>query len=347
MSFFRFLKILAGFLLTGILVFLVFLVLVIEILFNGPSVQAREIFVHSCDETSALKFIPRWFLGNEETDRILSPADEPDTDDFQILSYDSMKLFADSASESAESVPGTEDQDDGQQDIIIKEVKGSTYRGKMMIIADPKRVIVGTLKQYGEGVAGRYLPDFIKDYGAIGGTNAGGFVDPDGHGKGGCPEGIVIDGGAIRYGSAGTTYHNVMGFDSEGTLHVGHMSGQQALNLGIVNGVSFTPGEILVQDGVGTPNLHSGINPRTALGQRSDGAVLLLVVEGRHAGSLGASYEDLRDIMLEFGAVTASMLDGGTSSVMYYEGEQITRGSNLIGMRLLPTTILVLPEEES
>lgn len=66
-------------------------------------------------------------------------------------------------------------------------------------------------------------------------------------------------------------------------------------------------------DGVG-----GGLNPRTAIGQRADGAILLLVVDGRQATSLGASFSDLQDIMLQYGAVNASAMDGGTSTQMYY-----------------------------
>ena len=48
--------------------------------------------------------------------------------------------------------------------------------------------------------------------------------------------------------------------------------------------------------------------------------------------------------MSEYGAVNASMLDGGSSAEMRYNGEQLTRGSGLIGMRGLPDAILVMPE---
>lgn len=345
MKFLRFLGSVLMFLFTGLLIFTVFLVLVIVILVKGPSLQAREIFVHSCEETSALKFLPRWFLPDEEVDRILAPVmEEPvqTAEAFVPLGYDT-EAGGDAAFGAKGSADGTE-AEDAQEPIVVEDIRGGTYVGKMMIVSDPKRVVIGTLPTYGEGVSGRFLPQFIEAYEAVGGTNAGGFEDPDGHGKGGIPDGIVIENGEIRYGSAGSYYRNIIGLDADGKLHVGHMTGAQALSDGIVTGVSFSPGEILVQDGVPAEHRASGLNPRTAIGQRADGAMLLLVIEGRHAGSLGASYDDLRDEMVKYGAVTASMLDGGTSSAMYYEGEQITRGSNLLGMRLLPTTILVLPE---
>lgn len=46
--------------------------------------------------------------------------------------------------------------------------------------------------------------------------------------------------------------------------------------------------------------------------------------------------------MYEYGAVNAANLDGGSSSLMYYNGEQVTKGSNLVGMRQMSTAILVL-----
>ena len=64
-------------------------------------------------------------------------------------------------------------------------------------------------------------------------------------------------------------------------------------------------GEAQDVDGVG-----GGLNPRTAIGQRADGAILLLVVDGRQVTSLGASFSDLQDIMLQYGAVNASAMDG-------------------------------------
>ena len=70
--------------------------------------------------------------------------------------------------------------------------------------------------------------------------------------------------------------------------------------------------------------MGSGLNPRTAIGQRSDGSVLMLVTDGRgKAGHLGASASDLINIMVEYGAVNAANLDGGSSSCMYYNGEYL------------------------
>ena len=42
------------------------------------------------------------------------------------------------------------------------------------------------------------------------------------------------------------------------------------------------------------------------------------MTDGRSASSLGATYNDIIDILLSYGAVNAVMLDGGSSSSMYY-----------------------------
>jgi exopolysaccharide biosynthesis protein len=120
------------------------------------------------------------------------------------------------------------------------------------------------------------------------------------------------------------------------------MTGQEALDKGIVSACNFQPGPVLVKDGVKQTGLGGGVNPRTCIGQREDGTILLMVIIGRKTSSLGATYDDLANLMYEYGAVNASNLDGGSSSLMYYQGEQVTEGSNLIGMRPLPTSILVL-----
>ena len=89
----------------------------------------------------------------------------------------------------------------------------------------------------------------------------------------------------------------------------------------------------------------SGLNPRTAFGQRSDGAVLLLIIDGRQTHSLGASLKDLSQVMLAFGAVNAGNLDGGGSTALYYDGEILNNCTSIYGMRGIPDAICVARED--
>ncbi|MBR5419624.1 MAG: phosphodiester glycosidase family protein [Lachnospiraceae bacterium] len=335
-----------GYVFTMAFLLVCFLLLVIIVLMFGPSEDARDLFTRSCQETSAMKFLPYWFLDHETVESILHPA-APVVKTASAaggvkLRYDPADLEDLSGEEKAEL--GLSAAANSDTEVRIEEVNEGIYRGMIMIVPDPSRVVIGTLSVYSEGAAGKLLSDFISDYGAIGGTNAGGFYDPGGRGLGGCPDGLVIENSTVRYGDE-RVYQNVIGFDADHRLMLGNWSPSQAIAEGVVSAVSFADGLVLIRDGVPSTNMNSGVNPRTAIAQKEDGTILLLVIEGRHAGSLGATADDLRDIFLRYDAVNASMLDGGTSAIMFFQGEQVTRGSNLLGMRYLPTAMLVLPEE--
>ena len=143
-----------------------------------------------------------------------------------------------------------------------------------------------------------------------------------------------------RHGGLGEKGY-VVGFNKDNKLIVGSMTGQEAKDAGIRDAVSWGPSLIINGEAIDPGNAGGGINPRSAIGQREDGAVLLLVIEGRQPGSMGASYQDLIDIMLKYGAVNAGNLDGGTSSSMVYEGELITNVCSFFGERTIPTGIMV------
>ena len=219
----------------------------------------------------------------------------------------------------------------------IYDVHGPSYSGKMMVVHDPSRLMVGVCGDYTKGVSGKTLSSMAQSYNATAAVNGGGFVDQNGLGDGGTPTGLVITGGKLVYGSTGSRY-DVIGFNKNNIFIVGSMTGQQALDAGIRDALSFGP--ILVMNGKASSvsGTGGGLNPRTAIGQRADGAVLLLVVDGRQATSLGATYKDLIEIMLDYDAINAANLDGGNSSGMYYNGSIVNKG---LLTRGLPTCFIV------
>lgn len=329
-------KTLAVLLLT-VLVVLVNALCACAILAYGPSPEWQRRFVATFDETSAMKFVPRIYLSEEKVQAILHPA--PKEDPFVELTYDR------SAQEDGSAQPMVVIADppaEGEEWMEIVDIKAPTYRGKMVKVRDPSLVVIGMLDNYGYNYHGLYLTEFMEKYDAIVASNAGGFIDPNGGGNGGQPDGMVIRDGELIWGSASASYNDVIGFDKNYILHVGDMTGQEALDLGLVNAINFKPGPVLIKDGVVQPDLGGGMNPRTCLGQTADGTVLLLVVEGRRPDSLGATYDDIAQVMYEHGAVNAGNLDGGSSSDMYYKDEQIIWNSFYTGARRIPNAILVL-----
>ena len=115
------------------------------------------------------------------------------------------------------------------------------------------------------------------------------------------------------------------GFNQENILVVSqkNLSKKEAEALGIRDGCCFGP--VLLMDGevnLEAYNNNSGFNPRTAIGQRADGAVIFVCIDGRQVASPGGTYADIINIMVEFGAVNACNMDGGSSSVMMYRDER-------------------------
>ena len=123
-------------------------------------------------------------------------------------------------------------------------------------------------------------------------------------------------------------------------MHVGKPTAAEIVEKDIQSGVCFGP--VLVANGECKIDYFSGVNPRTGIGQRSDGAILMLVIDGRQVTSLGATYQDMAEIFLSYGAVNACNLDGGSSSMMWYEGEYINTCASVSGIRPIPTAFVVL-----
>jgi hypothetical protein len=84
-------------------------------------------------------------------------------------------------------------------------------------------------------------------------------------------------------------------------------------------------------------------NPRTAVGQRRDGKIVLLAVDGRRRGySVGMTNFELAQAMVRLGAVTASALDAGGSTTMAFNGKLLNRPSDPGGERPVAETLAIL-----
>lgn len=62
-------------------------------------------------------------------------------------------------------------------------------------------------------------------------------------------------------------------------------------------------------------------HPRTAVGKKSDGTIVLLVVDGRSNESAGMSIPELQKLMKWLGCIDAINLDGGGSTTMFIKGQ--------------------------
>lgn len=298
---------------------------------KGPSPLASDLFVVTMMETSALKFVPAMFFSEEEIDAIIARNSTVET--------------LEVTDESLIEIPTAEEiaADPEREPLEIIDISGSTYKGKLMIVRDPSRIVLGVPPVLGAGGEGIQISQMVENEGGVAGINAGGFIDEAGMGNGGEPLGIVIKDGKLLYNGGSSV---VIGFDKDNKLIVGYMSAQDALDKNIRDACSFGP--VFIVNGKRAESIGSGggLNPRTCIGQTADGSVLLLTIDGRQATSIGATYEDCINILEEYGAVNAANLDGGSSTVMYYNGEVINVSASVYGPRKLPTAFVVLPDGE-
>ncbi len=105
---------------------------------------------------------------------------------------------------------------------------------------------------------------------------------------------------------------------------------QRKIGCGFEN-VRFAVGvyDELVTDGIPVTHLEVGLDPaykhpRTAIGQKADGTIFFVVVDGRKQefGMDGVNLYELAQIMVYFEAVKAYNLDGGGSSTMSLQNEE-------------------------
>ena len=282
----------------------------------GPSKKARNIFVTTFLETGALKFVVGLVL--------------PDSKVQEIVDSNSLVEMTSDVDTELIEVKASEE-------IEIEEISGSNFFGTMMIVHDPSKVFVGTTKPFSE--YGKTLDEIVKNFDAIGGINGG--IYQSSANKGGYPMGVVVSQGEIVWNSPYGVGYYMVGFDENNILRILSVSGLSTAQVEKLVADEKIRDAVTFQEEASDANNHfvklivngekresnglgSGANPRTAIGQREDGTVLLLVTDGRGAsGHLGATANDLIEIMERYGAVNAANIDGGSSSTMYYQDKYL------------------------
>ncbi len=219
----------------------------------------------------------------------------------------------------------------------IKTAQYQTFKAQIIFIANPKRVKVAVTKYIGQ--RGETVEQLVKDSGSILGVNGGAFNDAGWRGTGGIPMGTtIVDGKYLAYNANSP----IIGITTYGQLVCGMYTKEQLTQLQVEHALSFGP--ILVQNSVGVAPVDYSYQPRVAIGQKSDGTMILIVTSGRGVlgpNDLGATYRDMQNLMLENGAITAANLDGGSSATLVYNGKVLNTPVDVLGARLVATAIVV------
>ena len=196
---------------------------VIWVLERGPSPTVTGMFTRSVRETSAIRWISNIIL----TDNELKQYKSVSTENQATESVNTSLIHI------AEGSFGT----GSRESVQLIDIAEGTCKGKLLIVSDPKQVILGISDEFVKR-PGLLLTDMVAKYDGIAGINAGGFNDENGRGNGSTPQGLVISNGEIVWGDEYASYH-LVGLDRDGILHVGAMNGKTAIDQGICWAVSF------------------------------------------------------------------------------------------------------------
>ena len=307
------------FLLFNLILFIISSPLVI---FFGPF-QSLKVFTVSTILTSRHPQVVEFFLSQEKIDKIVRSNNQTVIVEPVIQSKDSIII-------------------DDQNGIRIENIQGKYFKGKVMLIKDPNQIKLAITKEI--GVAGQRLSEMVLDNKAIAGINGGGFYDPNAQGNGAFPDGITVQDGVIVHNNIGEHVVNIIGFDLDDRLILGNMTAEQVYENKIQNGVTFNPNLIVDNNPLIQGDGGWGIAPRTGIGQKADGTVIFVVIDGRQPSwSMGGTLRDLMNIFVEYGAVNAANLDGGSSTEMIYDNQIVNSLWNIYGERYIPTSFIVLP----
>lgn len=302
----------------------------------------------------ATSFFPEWLI-----DEVMSK--QSDVKDITVTDFDGKNgnnTVTDIYGKQSSDILGQSYLTEGEKDpygntvyannkeegIVILEVGNSNFVGKLVLVDDPSRVHLAATNY--KGSRGQFICDYLDRENAIVGTNASGFYD-----KGGVSLGGTVTGQCVSQGEYWGTYNSMytlVGFDNDNRLVVGGISDWSEYD--IRDGFQYRPALIIDGEKVVKDSAGWGLQPRTVIGQCKNGVVLMLVADGRQVGySLGATMEDCADILMQYGAVTAGACDGGSSSVIGYNGNVINKPSarNMPTGRYLPNAWVVTKKSAS
>lgn len=284
---------------------------------HGPSESLKNMLVISAEQASATKWVPYLFLSKNSVREIMKASKTISTDIVKAEDYNN--------SAAGDEWAGS---DNGVKLEFLKESKFKAY---LCLIKDPKRVKIGVSSENFEGATvGKSIFDIVKKYNCLAAINGGEFSDIGGNGSGAAPMGLTYSFGKCVWNDG--LRRTFMGFDKNDRLICRNsITKAEADKLGIRDAVSFQTGNVLISQNGDDIKLYygdsnTGTAQRTAIGQRADGAVILLVTDGRSADSIGATRNDIIDIMVKYKAVNAGMLDGGSSAMLYYKDYQSKYG---------------------
>lgn len=213
---------------------------------------------------------------------------------------------------------------DAENQILLLRVSGSTYRGVLAVCKDPARLSLCLASSF--GARGQHAGTIAENNNGLVAITASGFQDDGGTGNGGAIAGACMSNGKSYGSHFGWGYKRVE-LHEDNRLYI--TDAPTRFSADATDASEFWPALVINgENALGADNIFTELNPRACLGQSRSGEILMLVIEGRLVTSLGTTAETCTEILLQHDCYQAMNMDGGTSAIMWYEGEYVTRCSN-------------------
>ena len=305
-------------------------------LLYGPYPNFRNWLITTAMTTMNHKYLATWFYDDETINTVMQDNyvresnEDVDLNAISFVDYSNARVMYKNKYEKEILT-----HEEGASYKLIN-IDGDGIRGYLIAIYDPSKVKVATASNMNS--RGEMLTTIAEKNKAVVAINASGFYDPGYVGNGGKPHGAVIqDGKIVSNLPKSNVGGGIIGFTTDNKFIMGKMTAQEAINKGIRDAVEFGP--FLIVNGEPSfikGNGGWGTAPRTAIGQRKDGIVLFLVMDGRDYvhGIDGVGMVELTEIMMNYGAYNAANLDGGTSCGLVVDGKLTNKPVNGSGKKV-------------
>ena len=206
--------------------------------------------------------------------------------------------------------------------ILLVRVSGTGYRGVLAVAKDSSRLSVQNSAYLGD--TGQTAGQIAESNGGVLAMTGSAFIDDGGVSNGGTLNGYAMSDGVGQGDHLGWSYKRIE-LREDNYFYI--VDASSPVDPDTTDAVEFTPA--IIVDGVRLNTWGwDSLNPRAVIGQSDKGEILMLVIEGRLLDSLGVSVDECGAILERHNCMQAMNLDGGTSAILWYDGEYVTRCSN-------------------
>ena len=214
---------------------------------------------------------------------------------------------------------------DARDGVLLLRISGKGYRGVLAVGKDPSLLSIEMATTL--GTAGQLSGEIASAHNGVLAMNANGFLDPNGAGNGGLLAGYTMSNGTA-YGDHFSAYaYKRIELHEDNLFYI--KDALSPVSEDCTDAAEFTPA--LIVDGKKIMDDYwTGEQPRACIGQSEKHEILMLVIEGRYPleGILGTSVNNCSEILLQHKCMQAINLDGGSSAMLWFDGEYVTQSSS-------------------